>query len=114
MAPPLEDFVDAIYINDGIFHSLSETLYGGVQLPMRMIRPGGKICEEKLPFAIYGPTCDSTDRIPGDIHLPACVREGDWIEIGQAGAYSNAMTSNFNGFIAETFVNIDEPPLMPS
>ncbi len=105
---------DSIYINDGVYHSLSETLTVGVKLPMRVIRPGKEVSTEMKPFAIFGPTCDSTDRIPGEIELPTCIREGDWIEIGQAGAYSNAMTTNFNGFIAETFVNIDAPPLMPS
>lgn len=104
---------NAIYINDGVFHSLSETFHGGVVLPMRLIRPEGDISEDMQPFAVFGPTCDSTDRIPGEIHLPSCIREGDWIEIGQLGAYSNAMTSSFNGFIAETYVNIDEPPLLP-
>lgn len=104
---------NAIYINDGIYHSLSETLHGGIRLPMRLIRPGREISSETDLFAVFGPTCDSTDRIPGEITLPTCVREGDWIEIGQVGAYSNAMTSHFNGFIAETFVNIDEPPLLP-
>ena len=105
---------DSIYINDGVYHSLSEPLTAGVKLPMRVIRPGKEVSTEMKPFAIFGPTCDSTDRIPGETLLPTCIREGDWIEIGQAGAYSNAMTTNFNGFIAETFVNVDAPPLMPS
>ncbi|MBL6932568.1 MAG: type III PLP-dependent enzyme [Rhodospirillales bacterium] len=104
----------SVYINDGVYHSLSETLTAGVRLPMRVIRPCKQVSSDLTPFAIFGPTCDSTDRIPGEIMLPSCIREGDWIEIGQAGAYSNAMTSRFNGFIAETFVNIDEAPLMPT
>lgn len=103
----------SLYINDGVYHSLSETLTAGVKLPMRVIRPGREISHETAPFSLFGPTCDSTDCIPGDIHLPVCIGEGDWIEIGQAGAYSNAMTTNFNGFIAETFVNVDEAPLRP-
>ena len=103
----------SLYINDGVYHSLSETLTAGIELPMRVIRPGETVSSEMTPFSIFGPTCDSTDFIPGHINLPSCIREGDWIEIGQAGAYSNAMTSSFNGFIAETFVNIDEPPLLP-
>ncbi len=103
----------ALYINDGVYHSLSETLTVGIKLPMRLIRPGATVSSETTPFTIFGPTCDSTDCIPGLIDLPSCVQEGDWIEIGQIGAYSNAMTTNFNGFIAETFVNIDEPPLLP-
>lgn len=104
----------SIYINDGVYHSLSEPLTGGIKLPMRVIRPGGTVSTQTAPFTVFGPTCDSTDRIPGLVDLPVCIGEGDWIEIGQIGAYSNALTTKFNGFLAETFVNIDAPPLLPA
>ena len=45
--------------------------------------------------------------------LPVDADEGDWIEIGQIGAYSNAASTRFNGFFAETFVSVDSPPLLP-
>ena len=38
------------------------------------------------------------------------MREGDWIEIGQIGAYSTAVSTRFNGFFADTFVEVREPP----
>jgi len=104
----------SLYINDGVYHSLSEPLTAGIKLPMRVIRPGATVSSQTAPFTLFGPTCDSTDCIPGLIDLPICIREGDWIEIGQVGAYSNALTTHFNGFIAETFVTIDAPPLLPS
>ena len=34
-------------------------------------------------------------------------REDDWIEIGQIGAYSNAVATHFNGFFADTFVEVE-------
>ena len=36
-------------------------------------------------------------------------REGDWIEIDQVGAYSNALATHFNGFFPETFVLVQDP-----
>ena len=49
--------------------------------------------------------------LPGTFELPEDVREGDWIEIDQLGAYSNALATRFNGFHPETFVEVgDEPP----
>jgi len=103
---------NAVYINDGVYHSLSETMTAGIRLPMRVISSGQVRSDETGPFSMYGPTCDSTDLIPYPVTLPIDIEEGDWIEIGMAGAYSNAMTTRFNGFIAETFVTIDAPPLI--
>ncbi len=101
-----------LYINDGVYHSLSETMVCGLELPMRVIR---KVASEAelIPFRIYGPTCDCTDVLQKTVLLPCDVHEGDWIEIGQAGAYSNSMSTQFNGFYPETFVTVDSPPLLP-
>ena len=44
--------------------------------------------------------------LPGSFELPADAREGDWLEIGQLGAYSNALATRFNGFFPETFVTL--------
>ncbi len=103
---------NALYINDGVYHSLSETMTCGVELPMRVLR-NGKVSEQQIPYKIYGPTCDSTDVLGKPVMLPDDIDEGDWLEIGQAGAYSNAMSTRFNGFYPETFVTVDSPPLLP-
>lgn len=102
---------DALYINDGIHHSLSESVDAGVHFPARMVRPGGKGAAELRDYTVYGPTCDSLDVLPFTVPLPADIDEGDWVEFGQIGAYSNAMTTRFNGFHPETFVTVDSPPL---
>jgi ornithine decarboxylase len=47
------------------------------------------------------------------IVTPVDADEGDWIEIGQTGAYSNSAATRFNGFYPETFVSVDAPPLLP-
>lgn len=95
-----------LYINDGIYGSLTDLKESGLVMPARVIRPDAEVAPETERFTIFGPTCDSVDVLPDDWDLPADVREGDWIEISTLGAYSNAIASNFNGFATETFVEI--------
>ena len=102
---------DRLYINDGIYGSLSEMNTVAIRLPARLIRLDEPVAEETGEFVLNGPTCDSLDVLPGTFTLPADVREGDWIEIDQVGAYSNALATRFNGFYPETFVQVfDTPP----
>ncbi len=104
---------DKLYINDGIYQSLSETLLGRMKLPARLINPAREIAAERRDFTILGPTCDNLDILPAPFRLPVDADEGDWIEIGQTGAYSNSAATRFNGFFPETFVSVDAPPLLP-
>ena len=97
-----------LYINDGIYGSLSELVLAKMQLPARLIRLNGEPSRTLRAFKVYGPTCDSFDVLPHPFLLPDDVREDDWIEIGQVGAYSNAAATKFNGFSAETLVEVDE------
>ncbi len=102
-----------LYINDGVYQSLSETLMGKMKLPARLINPARSIAVEFQDFTILGPTCDNLDILPAPFYLPVDAEEGDWIEIGQTGAYSNAAATRFNGFCPETFVTVEAPPLLP-
>jgi ornithine decarboxylase len=102
---------DRLYINDGIYGSLSEMVQVNIRLQARLIRLTDDVSEVLAPFKLNGPTCDSVDVLPGTFDLPADVREGDWIEIDQVGAYSNALATRFNGFFPETYVEVhDQPP----
>lgn len=87
-----------IYLNDGVYHSLSEAQGALIRYPVRLIRLDGKPSTTMRAFKAFGPTCDSTDVLPYALDLPDDVREGDWVEFGQIGAYSNAMRTSFNGF----------------
>lgn len=103
---------DRLYVNDGVYGALSD-LYWTKDLnpPVRLLRPDGPPpSEEDTAFTVYGPTCDSMDVLPLPWSLPDDAREGDWIEVGQVGAYSTAVSTNFNGLRLETFVEVDEPP----
>lgn len=93
---------DMLYLNDGTYGGLFDA---GAQLKGRfpVRRVGGvdvfqEIQVEKKAFRFAGPTCDSIDMMDGPFYLPEDMKAGDWIEIGQTGAYSIAMRSNFNGF----------------
>lgn len=102
-----------LYINDGIYQSLSETLVANIKLPARLLNPFRELSTATTEFRLLGPTCDCYDVLPHKFTLPDDAEEGDWIEIGQIGAYSNAASTQFNGFKTETFVSVDEAPLLP-
>ena len=101
---------DRLYINDGIYGSLSEMAQVDIRFPARLIRLDGTPSARTRPFTLSGPTCDSLDVLPGTFDLPEDADEGDWIEIDQIGAYSNALATRFNGFCPETFVEVRNPP----
>ncbi|MFQ5549522.1 MAG: hypothetical protein ACE5FV_14620 [Woeseia sp.] len=62
------------------------------------------------PYHVFGPTCDSIDHLPPEFMLPTDLRDGDWIEFDQVGAYSNALSTSFNGFSSNQFIEVlDEP-----
>ena len=65
-------------------------------------------------FILFGPTCDSADRMKGPFRLPADMREGDWIELGQLGAYGACLGSRFNGFGPAPLVEVADPPMLPT
>jgi ornithine decarboxylase len=96
-----------LYINDGLYGGLSETKVANIRLPARAIRLDGEFGARTAEFILNGPTCDSVDVLPHPYALPDDIREGDWIEIDQVGAYSNANATRFNGFFTDTFVEID-------
>jgi ornithine decarboxylase len=111
---------DALYINDGIYGSLADAGALGFRYPARCIRPaGGTLCEEQKGFRFFGPTCDSADVMHGPFSLPADIADGDWIEIGQLGAYGASLRTSFNGFDRARIAEIGDargdalPPPLP-
>jgi ornithine decarboxylase len=100
-----------LYINDGIYGSLSETVDAGLKLPARAHRLNGELGGAPKDFILNGPTCDSLDVLPSTFSLPGDIDEGDWIEIDRVGAYSNALATRFNGFTPETLVVVHDQPV---
>lgn len=106
---------DALYVNDGVFGSLSDAGAPGFRFPVRLIRDALDPASPRLKeFRMFGPTCDAADRMEGPFLLPDDVREGDWIEIGQLGAYGAALRTAFNGFDRARLVDVSDSPLLPS
>ena len=104
---------DTLFVNDGIYGNLSDAGALGFRFPARRIRlgeVGGT--EEFTDFALFGPTCDSADRMRGPFCLPADMREGDWIELGQLGAYGACLRTGFNGFGRAEVIEVADPPML--
>jgi ornithine decarboxylase len=104
---------DTLYVNDGVYGSLSDAGALGFRFPTRLIRPEGAAPSEALvPFSFYGPTCDSADVMRGPFLLPEDVREGDWIELGQLGAYGACLRTSFNGFDRARLVEVRDGAML--
>jgi ornithine decarboxylase len=103
---------DALFVNDGVYGSLSDAGAPGFRFPARLVRPGAASTADVAPFVLFGPTCDSADRMAGPFMLPADVAEGDWIEIGQLGAYGVALATGFNGFDGREQAEVTDRPLI--
>ena len=101
---------NALYVNDGIYGSLSDAGAPGFRFPARLIRAEASGALEG--FELFGPTCDSVDRMRGPFLLPTDTREGDYVEIGQLGAYGGALRTAFNGFDRAHLVEVGDPPLL--
>ncbi len=91
----------SLYLNDGVYGNLAELKWIGPRFPIRLVRPAGAVAGRTAAFDLYGPTCDSIDSMPGPHWVPREVGEGDWLEVGMMGAYSNALKTAFNGFESE-------------
>jgi ornithine decarboxylase len=103
-----------LYINDGLYGSLCDLKFAGIHMAMRVIRNGAWHDADLIPFGLFGPTCDCYDQMPGPFMLPHDIREGDWIEVGQAGAYTTATRTAFNGFYAGRFVLVEDYAFLPT
>ncbi len=105
---------DALYINDGVYGALADAGAPRFRYPVRLVRPSGAASSNELvAFKFFGPTCDSADVMHGPFDLPADTAEGDWIEIGQLGAYGGCMRTAFNGFDRARLVEVRDRPLLP-
>uniref|UniRef100_A0A3P8TSC8 ornithine decarboxylase n=1 Tax=Amphiprion percula TaxID=161767 RepID=A0A3P8TSC8_AMPPE len=71
------------YITDGVYGSMSCITADPVH--------------SKYPSVIWGPTCDSIDKITENYWLPE-LHVGEWLLIDNMGAYSVSQVSDFNSF----------------
>jgi ornithine decarboxylase len=103
---------NALYVNDGAFGTMFDAAYSGFRFPARLIGATGATAKGEAEFSLYGPTCDSSDYLPGPFMLPPSVQEGDYIEIGQIGAYGRVLANRFNGFGEYDEVVLTDEPML--
>ncbi len=103
-----------LYLNDGTYGGLFDAGFPGFIYPTKAIRIKGKtpLAANSTSFGFYGPTCDSLDTMKGPFQLPENISEGDYIEIGQLGAYSRSIRTDFNGFNKNLQIEVCDEPLV--
>ena len=73
----------------------------------------GRILSKKITaFQFYGPTCDSLDYMKGPFLLPNNIKEGDYIELGQLGAYGLTFRTDFNGLYSNNIFEVEDGQIM--
>jgi ornithine decarboxylase len=90
---------NTLYLNDGTYGGMFD---GGALLntrfPVKAVRPGERLSRHQAEFRFAGPTCDSLDMMEGPFVLPEDIATGDYIVVGNTGAYSATLRTDFNGF----------------
>lgn len=89
---------NGIHLNDGTYGGLYDAGEGiGFRFPTFAFNRKGEVLEgEMLPRTIWGPTCDSVDRLDGKWDVPVPFQSGDYMAFELTGAYSEAMRTGFN------------------
>ena len=81
-----------LYLDAGMFGGLFESTQG-LEYELATDRSG-----KAVPWHVAGPTCDSVDVLVHDQMLPEDLEIGDLVYVRNAGAYTTAYASEFNGF----------------
>ena len=88
-----------VFLNDGVYGALAEAPLVGPVNRITVLSPAGEVrSADPVARVVFGPTCDSVDRVPGDVMLPGDLAEGDFVLFRSMGAYSVATNTRFNGF----------------
>jgi ornithine decarboxylase len=101
-----------LYINDGTYGTLFDAGTPNMVYPSRLIKSGKTISKKLTAFDFYGPTCDSMDYMKGPFLLPNNIKENDYIELGQVGAYGLTFRTQFNGFYSNEIYEVEDEPIM--
>lgn len=93
------------YVNDGVYGSFNCLIFDHYVIKVNCLtsedvknknyaQPQHK---QVYNATVFGPTCDSMDKIAGEVMLPK-LAVGDWLYFVDFGAYTIAAASAFNGF----------------
>ena len=101
-----------LYINEGTYGTLFDAGTPNIVFPARLIKSGKIISKKLTAFDFYGPTCDSMDYMKGPFLLPNNIKENDYIELGQLGAYGLTFRTQFNGYYSNEIYEVEDSPIM--
>ncbi len=101
-----------LYINEGTYGTLFDAGTPNIVYPSRLIKTGKIISKKLTAFDFYGPTCDSMDYMKGPFLLPNNIKENDYIELGQLGAYGLTFRTQFNGYYSNEIYEVEDDPIM--
>lgn len=88
-----------VFLNDGIYGAMFEFSQIGIIDRITVLSEALKPRSAPVkPRITFGPTCDSVDRLPGEVPFPADIAEGDYVVVAGMGSYSTVTNSRFNGF----------------
>ena len=82
------------YLNDGVYGSFNCIFFDHA---VPEVCPFNERDGPRYPSTIFGPTCDSLDKISDQVQLPE-LAIGEWCYVENFGAYTQASSSSFNGF----------------
>lgn len=88
-----------VFLNDGIYGAMFE--FSQIGIIDRITVLSENLVPRSAPIrarVTFGPTCDSVDRLPGEVPFPADIAEGDYVVVAGMGSYSTVTNSRFNGF----------------
>ena len=96
-----------VFLNDGVYGGMTELPMIGIIDRAEVISPDGiRRSGEGRDRTCFGPTCDSVDRLPGELTMPSDAEEGDYLVLHGMGAYSTATNTRFNGFGEMTIATV--------
>ncbi len=101
-----------LYINDGVYGALADAGALKFRFPTRLLHARPSAGAPDAAFGFFGPSCDSLDVMNGPFILPDDVQEGDWVEIGQLGAYGTCLRTAFNGFDRAALVEVRDRAML--
>jgi ornithine decarboxylase len=93
------------YLNDGMYGSFNCVHFDHAK---PVICPFNERDGKRYKSKIFGPTCDSMDKITDEVFLPE-LAIGEWCYVENFGAYTCAAASTFNGFTHIHTINIMTP-----
>ncbi|KAJ8955854.1 hypothetical protein NQ318_005400 [Aromia moschata] len=91
----VETKIRMYYVGVSVFGGLIPVLFDEFFVTRSLnVRPDSEL----RPSIVWGPTCDTSDKVSeGVVSLPV-MEAGDWIVFEETGAYTTSIACEFNGF----------------